>query len=188
MAANGRSPAQRLILRILAELDEGVYTTQLVKLIYLIDYFYFCHEGRTATGLSYIWDEYGPNASGHQIVKEAGVLEEDGLIDIRPAPGGDQARTHHLVQPGRQEFDPLLEAVVDDVLRKYGSLPWRELVALSKETAPFLGARPGKRLIMTKTERRVPSVSSEDWQRHIRERESNGGKTIAEMKEKYGFD
>lgn len=187
-ASNGRSQAQNLILRIVSEMDEGVYTTQLVKLIYLVDYFYFCNEGKTATGLSYIWDEYGPNASGHQLIKEAARLEEEGVIDIRPAPGGDQARTHHLTQPAQPEFDPVLAAIVEDVVRKYGSLAMRELVALSKDTEPFRSARPGKPLVMRRAQREVPVPSPKDWQHHLRERALEGGKSVAEMKHRYGFD
>ena len=188
MDSAGQNPAQKLILRILSELDDGVYTTQLVKLIYLIDYVYCCHQGETATGLSYIWDEYGPNASGHQIVKEAGALAETGLIDIRPAPGGDQARSHHLREPIRPQFDVLLETIVDDVLRKYGSLPGRELVALSKETPPFIGARPGKPLVMTRSIPSMPPITEEDWQKHLHERSPTAGRTIRELKADYGLD
>jgi uncharacterized phage-associated protein len=188
MASNGRTQTQSLILRILSELDDGLYTMQLVKLIYLVDYFYFCHEGRTATGLTYIWDEYGPNAADHRIVKEAAVLADDDVIDIRPAPGGDQARSHHLTRPVKPQFDGTLEAIVQDVVRKYGSLPIRELVALSKETAPFLHARPGKPLVMRKTAREVPAVTNDDWERHLRERAAGGGKSVAEIRAKYELD
>lgn len=188
MKNQGRSATQRLILRILSELDVGVYTMQLVKLIYLVDYLYYCQEGRTATGLSYIWDEYGPNASGHKIVKEANVLAESGAIDIRSAPGGDRARSHHLIdERTSHDFDPVLETIVEDVLRKYGALPIRELVALSKETAPFFDARPGRPLVMERSRPQMPPVTEEDWKKHLQDR-SAVGRTVGELKAEYGLD
>lgn len=179
---------QTMILRILSEVKRGLYTIQLVKLIYLVDYFYYCQMGRTATGLSYIWDDYGPNASGSRIIKQAALLEESGFIDIQPAPGGDNARSHRVLQPVAAKFDPLLEAIVGDVVRKYGSLSVQELVAESKSTPPFDSARPGKPLVMTRTKHAVPTVTRTDWDKHVKEKALNSGKTIGEMKEKYGFD
>jgi uncharacterized phage-associated protein len=188
MKARDPSATQRLILRIVSELEAGVYTMQLVKLIYLVDYIYYCQEGKTATGLSYIWDEYGPNASGHQIVKEANALAEAGAIDIRSAAGGDRARSHHLMnETPLDEFDPVLETIVEDVLRKYGTLPVRELVALSKETSPFVDARPGRPLVMKRSRPQMPPVTLEDWQRHLQER-SAIGRTVRELKAEYGLD
>ena len=177
-----------LIVRILVDLDRPVYTTSLVKLMYLIDYLHFRCAGRTATGAEYIWDEYGPNAQGHIIVKAANRLEEAERITIKSAPGGDRARVHHALDRGRPTFDPVLEAIVHDVLAKYGSMELSELVAASKETEPFEHSRPGRKLVMSMAPRRVPSVTNEDWERHLAERRSGAGKSIAEIKAKYDID
>jgi hypothetical protein len=121
-------------------------------------------------------------------VKEASALEDEGLIEIRAAAVGDRARIHRIVEPVPTHFEPLLEAIVSDVVQKYGPLSVQELVAESKSTPPFEHARPGKPLVMIMTKHAVPAVTKADWDKHAGEKALKAGKTIGEMKEKYGFD
>lgn len=177
-----------LIVSILADLERPLYTTTLVKLIYLIDLIHYRHEGRTATGLTYIWDEYGPNAEGHLIVKRASAMEQAGRMSITSVAGRDRACVHRALEQPSRRFEPVLETIVRDVLGKYGKLSFTDLVAATKATEPFLNARPGDRLIMKRQERPIPVITEDDWQRHLAERERGPGKSVAELRAKYGLD
>lgn len=183
-----RDKVQSLILRILSDMGQPVYTTALVKLTYFIDYFYTRQTGESATDLQWIWDEYGPNTLGHEIVKEAGALEQARQIEIKSAPGGDKARVYQSLDSTRFTFDPILEAIIGEVLKNYGSLSVEELKQESKRTLPFQNARPGDRLILSQSERTIPPATEEDWNKHQQERLLGQGKTVGELRAKYKID
>ena len=75
------------ILGMLALLDRKVGRTELVKLVYLSDSRFFESTGRTITGITYMWDHYGPNAVGHATANEADQMVNEGSVrvEIRPS-------------------------------------------------------------------------------------------------------
>ena len=188
MVDANRDKVQGLILRILSDLGEAVYTTTLVKLMYFIDYFHTRQTGRGATDLDWIWDEYGPNAEGHVIIKTADTLVQAGEIEIKSAPGGDKARVYRSVTGDSVTYDPTLEAIIDEVLANYAPLSVEELKQQAKRTLPFRFARPGRRLILSRFERDIPIPTEEDWAKHQLERAGARGKTVSELRAKYKLD
>lgn len=125
---------QRLILRVLQQagqtLNREITRMELVKLVYLVDYFYAQHtEGQTLSGLGYIWDNHGPNAVGNAIVKRADWMP------VQPIP------------------DELAEALIREVVRAYGPLGWSRLTSFAKKTRPMRGISQGDPLDLTPTQR-----------------------------------
>lgn len=188
MVSANRDKVQGLILRILSDLGEAVYTTTLVKLMYFIDYFHTRQTGRGATDLDWIWDEYGPNAEGHEIIKTADALVQAGEIEIKSAPGGDKARVYRTVTGNSVTYDPTLEAIIDEVLANYAPLSVDELKQEVKRTLPFRTASPGRRLILSRFEHDIPTPTEDDWAKHQRERAGAQGKTVSELRAKYQLD
>ena len=69
-----------LLVGLLYALGSKVYRTKLVKMTYLIDEANYRFRGSTITGLTYFWDNYGPNAAGNDIVAALDRLEYDGTV------------------------------------------------------------------------------------------------------------
>jgi hypothetical protein len=138
--------AQKVIKRVLQELGAPAYRTQLVKLVYFVDYIYHRHVGSTLTGLSYTWDHYGPNASNGEIVREADDLAQKG--DLRKSsvlnPFGDISYQYDPA-PGSQRIHlgSMAEAIIHDVVQKYRHLTVTRIAAASKKTKPFGNATQG---------------------------------------------
>jgi hypothetical protein len=193
MRRSALNSSQKLIVRLLQEVARTVgtpiYRTHLVKLAYLADYTYARHTGRTISGLQYVYDNYGPNAEGNEIVKQADRLKTVGLIAMGrgSTPNGNsrylyQADTGPEVTLG----DELAEKIVGDVVRAYGALYWRDVVVASKKTKPFERAKRGDRLAigldqaMAALEKRV-SQSGQDYVSIKRSR------TARELKAQYGI-
>lgn len=179
------SITRALILRILGDLDEGVPATRLVKLLYLVDYLHVRHKGSTATGLKYVWDDLGPNALRNRIIKEADALAAEGVIALDPGPGAETALRYRLISKTRASVSPLLDTIIRDVIYKYGRMSRQQLVAASKQTAPFETAKPGEPLEMRRSPRRPSRIAPDDWERHLRERATGRGKSIAELRADY---
>ena len=71
---------ESLLLGLLYMLGTSAYRTKLVKLTYLIDESNYRLRGNTITGLTYIWDNFGPNAESNEIVKTLDRLASSGAI------------------------------------------------------------------------------------------------------------
>lgn len=137
---------QRVIHRLLQLAGMDVHRTKLVKLIYFTDYIYHQHEGRTLTGLKYMWDNFGPNAISNRIVIEADVLAKRELIRIKPQPNASGETSYlYRAEPDApaEKLDPLAEAIMADVLAKYRSYTPARIVNASKKTPPFEHAQMG---------------------------------------------
>ncbi len=183
-----RGKVQNLIRRILADLDHPVYKTSLVKLTYLVDYFHIRQTGRSVTDIRWVWDNFGPNGSRNEIVKEADALVAAGDIESNSAPEGDTARFYRSRNDSQVTYSPILEAIIGEVLTNYAPLSVEELKQESKRTLPFQNSRPGRQLILTQMERAIPPVTAEDWSKHQQERLLGEGKTVGELRAKYKMD
>jgi hypothetical protein len=144
---------ERLILRVLQEtgrtIGREVTRTELVKLIYLVDCLYAQHRGgQTLTGLTYFWDNHGPNAVGNAIVKRADWMElTDQSVRSYEAltPTGNSKFLYKADDqvPYRALDDELGEAIVREVVQEYGDLGWKQLTDFAKQTRPMRGKTPG---------------------------------------------
>ena len=154
---------QRLILRVLQQagqtLNREITRMELVKLVYLVDYFYAQHtEGQTLSGLGYIWDNHGPNAVGNAIVKRADWMElTEGTIHIHETMNqmGNSKFLYRAEEdvPVQPIPDELAEALIREVVRAYGPLGWSRLTSFAKKTRPMRGISQGDPLDLTPTQR-----------------------------------
>lgn len=186
-----------VILRVLQEAQRRggrpIYRTALVKLVYLVDYIYAQHTGRTLTGFEYVWDDYGPNAAGNKIVKRAdNIHSAKGRINIDKGltPSGNPKYQYCLTtEAGHFELaDELAERIIEDVMMTYGNLNWSDIVKAAKETPPVKRARPGDRLDLVPDADRQRRLAS--LQALLAERTYEvglPGVSIRELKARYGL-
>lgn len=144
------------IVAVLQELGEPIHRTKLVKLIYLIDELFYEHFGRTLTGLAYMWDDFGPNAIGNAVVKEADRLALKSIVRIDPHPNyyGEMSYLYSLERGKAGLAERLSEAecyVICDVVAHYGKYGVRSIVRLSKQTEPFKNTKQYSVLKMEKS-------------------------------------
>jgi hypothetical protein len=130
------------IVAVLQALGAPVHRTKLVKLVYLIDELYHEHFGQTLTGLVYMWDDFGPNAVGNAIVKEADRLALKGIVHIDPRPNyyGETSYLYSLEPEKTDLAEKLSEAeryVIHDAVAHYGKYGIRDIVRISKQTESF---------------------------------------------------
>ena len=188
--------SQSVILRVLQYVRDRVgrpiHRTQLVKLIYLVDYMYARHTGRTLTGFMYMWDKYGPNAVGHAIAAEAGKLVNCGLLNMKVELTEYGDYVFRYVLAGEVEetppLDDLGEAIVEHVVDTYGHMSVQRLTAASKRTPPFREARQGEVLNLRADPRKarilelVAKRAAEGYYEDTGE-----GVPIEELKARYGL-
>ncbi|MBI2908743.1 MAG: DUF4065 domain-containing protein [Chloroflexi bacterium] len=180
--------AQSVIAHVVGGVREPVLSTKLVKLVYLVDYLYYQHFGRTLTGFDYMWDNFGPNATGHAIVTEAHRLTAQGVLCSRQEPniyGSESTRfslnTKHLPALAPQE-----QAVVSDILARFGKMGLREIVAASKRTKPFKAAHQYEVLQL----RRIAEptyTTAEDLEAHQEELRKEGTVDLDQVKARLGI-
>lgn len=153
------------IVAVLGLLDRSIYRTQIVKFVYLIDEMYYKHFGQTITGLSYMWDSYGPNAVGDAIVNETGELVKLGIIHMSPEPNqyGETSYLYRLDKKGDEIMSSLTEAekyIINDVTCHYRDSSLPELVAASKETESFEGVEQYSAIVLKQSSEYVELTKS----------------------------
>lgn len=187
-----------VIFRVIQEAHsrcrKGVYRTALVKLVYLVDYVYAQHTGKTVTGFDYAWDDHGPNAVGNAIVKRADSLKlfpfESIDIETGVTPSGNPKFLYRVRDAGETKKlpDELAERIISDVVGKYARLNWAEIVAAAKQTQPVLRAKQGDRLDLAadpRTARQIEAIGTRlSEKRYDRKRP---GVSLSQLKERYGF-
>ena len=166
------------IVAVLQALGKPVHRTKLVKLVYLIDELYHEHFGRTLTGLSYMWDDFGPNAVGNAIVKEADRLALKGIVHIDPQPNyyGETSYLYSLEPKKGGLAEKLSESeryVIRDVVTHYAKYGVRDIVRIAKQTESFKNTKQYSLLKMKKSaeyEKLMEDVKSDpDFVRGIEE-------------------
>ena len=177
--------AEQVILAVLAKMNRRVPATKLVKLVYLTDYIYFQHFGRTMTGLRYQWDHYGPNAVGHAIIQTAEGQAREGRLEYQRQENPFGGITKYFLTCSGQDLglDNVQEMILDDVIQRYGSLSVEEITRESKKTKPF---RQAAQFDLLEMEHQFPaySASNEDIAAHLREME-DGGTTLEQIQQRH---
>jgi len=191
MTAGERSAkSQEVIQRVLNELGHTACRTQLVKLVYFVDYIYFRHTGSTLTGLEYMWDDYGPNAISNAIVREAGAMVEAGQLKMttRPTPYQDVFAFDYQTLPGSPNpaLDVVAQAIIKDVVRKYGRYNVQKIAAASKRTEPFKAAHPGDVLRFERSEL-APSPTEPHPPTTAEPQGAGAGKSTDELRRKFAL-
>lgn len=181
--------AEAVILRLLSGLGVPVPATKLVKLVYLVDYVYFQHYGRTLTGFQYQWDHYGPNAVGHAIIGEAERLAVADRVKVTLHPNIYGGTTENFALRSGTPAPSLpteAEMVVEDVLAQYGKLSVPAITSLSKRTAPFKNA--AQYALLSMDQPAPPERTMEgDWEAYQRDLKETGGLSLDEVTRRYGL-
>ena len=134
-----------VLLGLLAALRKEVFRTEIVKLTYLLDDLSFRNDYTTITGLSYQWDNYGPNAVGNEIVKRLDALNEMGFVDLRKTvtPQGSLAYGYRVSDTVAITDIPLSIddwALIQGIVQQYGRMNRKAIVRASKQTLPMKNA------------------------------------------------
>ena len=142
---SGLNRSEAVLAGLLHALGKGVYQTKLVKLTYLLDEANYRLRGQTMTGFEYVRDNYGPNAEDNWIVRQLDELTGAGLIRMRQVRTTQGPAYLYKIDPC---CDPSsLPLSSDDwgeihaTVHKYGNLNTKQVVRVSKDTAPMCGAQ-----------------------------------------------
>jgi hypothetical protein len=179
---------QQLVLRVLQELGRAAYTTQLVKLIYFVDYIHCAHRKRTYTGLRYEWAQYGPNAVSNQIVREAEGLAKKGDVVLEPMEtiyGGIGCLYRPAKGVPSPTFDALTETIIKDVISKHRRRSATQIANASKRTLPFAKAQPGDLLNLNQPNPFAECVGVKERVQAAELAAAGQGKSLQEIKSKY---
>lgn len=179
--------SQALIVRILRDFRNPIHRTKLVKLAYLIDYAYYRNFGKTISRLSYMWDNYGPNAVSNAIVSEADLLVNDRVVHMTQGQsqyGGPNYRYALLDREVTADFSPAEEYIIQQVLNEYRGMTIPQLVAASKKTKPFQDAQQYGVLQMKRDTPAERAAGAAEYKEALSAR---GTKTLSEIKKKYGL-
>ena len=132
---------ESVLLGILHILGKGSYRAQLVKMVYFIDEANSRLCGETVTGLTYIWDFYGPNAESDEIVKTLDVLKDTDVLDSMarrcPNAEGHYYELSGSIDPSKLDLTADEWAGIQSVVREYGKLNSTAIARVSKQTKPF---------------------------------------------------
>ena len=132
---------QAVLLGILHILGKGSYHTKLVKMVYFVDEANSRLCGETVTGLTYIWDSYGPNAENNEIVKTLDDLEYAGVLDsmlhLYPNAEGHYYKLAESLDPSELDLTADDWAGIQSVVRTYGGMNARTIARVSKQTRHF---------------------------------------------------
>jgi uncharacterized phage-associated protein len=177
-----------VILRVLAGVGRPIASTQLVKLVYLVDYTYHQHYGETLSGFEYEWDHFGPNALGHGIIKHAEHLaESECQIKRTEEPniyGGQTNKFRFMPSSECPNLGIEGEMVINDILAQYGRLSVRSVTKVSKQTAPFEHI-PQYSSIQMEHHIPVHRLEEGEWDRHVEEVEQEGTVSLDELIDEY---
>lgn len=187
---NSVTKPQQVILRVLQELQAAAFRTQLVKLVYFVDYIWYQHMRHTLTGLRYMWDLHGPNAISDEIVREADELAKQDLVRIQPhiTAYGDLGYLYRADPSApRPNFDPVAELIIKDVVKKYGRYSVQRIAAASKRTPPFQKTHPGDILQFERPGAIYPDLPEPETANPEEIEEMGEGKSLEEIRQKYGI-
>ncbi len=185
---NKDSRLDEVIVCLLKLVGAPIYRTQLVKLVYFVDYIHFQHTGSTLTGLRYVWDNFGPNAVNNQIVITADELTVLGSVHMQAIPNFHGETSYlYRAEEGTEcpTFDPLADVILRDVVTKYRSYNAREIAEASKRTEPFQKARQGDILNFERASAYYLNPLSPEPSTLEEIEAGSRGKSLEELREKY---
>ncbi len=108
-----------------------------------------------------MWDNFGPNAVSNAIVKEADALALSGRINlaVRTSPYGSDEflywATTEAATQALEKLQPGERQILLDIVKSFGHLSVRRIVAESKKTKPFQVAQQYQVLQLQESPNRV---------------------------------
>ncbi len=142
-----------VLLGVLCELNREVLRTKFVKLVYLLDNFYFEQLGETLTDFTYHWDHYGPNTVGNAITESLAKLSKHELVrdTQKLTPYEDFANYYKCADSVNIEDIPLDDkdwSFIHSIVKRFGHMSREEIVRESKRTAPMQGVSQKKEILI----------------------------------------
>lgn len=137
------------ILHFVARIRRGVLRTQLMKLLYMADYYSYALSGRTITGVQYKLDRAGPLS-----VAVYGALDEIAGHEIDMETGVNAlGHSYYIYRPGasprfQPQFTEWDKDVLEKILEVFGAEPWEQLMEVVYETPPVQEATTGETIRM----------------------------------------
>ena len=133
---------ESLLLCLLHNMGTRAYRTKLVKITYLIDEAYYRLHGKTITGLTYIWDNYGPNPESNEIVRMLDRLAYEGSVtrSVGRTPTGNPTYSYKIADDFAADDLPLTESEwieIQAATRKYKRMDVKSITTESKKTDAF---------------------------------------------------
>lgn len=181
--------ADQVILLILAGVGKPVPSAKLINLVYLVDYLYFQHYGRSLTGFLYQWGHVGPDAVGSAIIGEAYELAEKDWVKITCHPNIHGGTTTNFQLRPETEIPALsaeAEMVVGNIVQQYGGLSVSAIAELTQRTASFQAA-PKYGLLTMRQSAPAGQTTEEDWEAYQQDLKQNGTLSLEEVKRRYGL-
>jgi len=129
-----------LIRQFIWDLGGDLPRTKLVKLVYMADEEFAWLTGATNTGLSYVFDNFGPNAEGNEIVRATDRLAAADEVRIlhKTTARGILILNERGPAASSPQLPDSLREIVRDLEDRCRHLSVDEVTALSKQTRPFL--------------------------------------------------
>ena len=132
---------KELILHLLSRCNRGLMTTQLVKLVYLVDVAWTQMTGKPLTNAPYIWHHHGPYAS--EISEAVGDLVEDHKVNAREGTSSNNRpyRVYELLD--RSAIDPPpknVDLVVRYIVKNFAEKDLDSLLNYVYNTPPMVKA------------------------------------------------
>ncbi len=189
------------IMTVIEASNEPVHRTRLVKLIYLADNLYYEHFGETITGLSYMWDDFGPNTISNAVAKEADNLVQDGYACMKMGTSmyGGESYLYNVgpkkIEIPDEVLNHLERQILLDTVNRFKGKPLGQVVTASKKTKPFREASQYEVLNMSQSsdyQSLLNSITSDNRiMSEIKEAITSGeeaeGMELQEVKQKYGI-
>lgn len=114
----------------------------LYKLLYLIDLDCYDNCGQSITGLTYVWNDYGPTPT-RSFVDAVRQMEADGELEIVSTKYFNNTQKKYLpsVQPELAELTAKELLCIDDALARLGNKTSAELLDIAHNQEPGLAPR-----------------------------------------------
>ena len=198
-APPGRRERSKAVLQgLLQALGGRVVRTKLISLTYLVDEANYRFRGETVTGLSYWWDQGGPNSVDNEMVCLLEELVDDGLVTmtVHSMPHGGEAYGYQINScsgPSSLSLSSDDWVEIQTAVHKYGDMTTAQTVKESNSTAPMQDAsRQYERLRLQQDPSRVLTEAEIADDPFLQEAidamssDTGGGMTLEELRESIG--
>src|SRR3972149_7959502 len=139
---------KEIILYIVTSLEGSVSRTRIVKLLYLVHFFSLAKLGSKVTGVNYNYYYYGPYSES--IVQCVNELKSSGLLQeyVLQNSFGNNSFLYNATKPFKNipslSSSPDKVVIVNDVIKEYGKMNFKQLLEFVYSTPPIEDNRQGK--------------------------------------------
>ncbi|PIU03872.1 hypothetical protein COT44_01145 [Candidatus Shapirobacteria bacterium CG08_land_8_20_14_0_20_39_18] len=129
--------SQQLLYQIIKSKGELEDKTKLVKLQYFADFIHYAFNNQPISQTSIVYTREKQGLLSRNFNSDLAVLKEEGLISESP-------KYHFRVKKEIEtEFNKKEIKTIDFVLKKYGDVPYSDLVSICHSQIPYLSTTVG---------------------------------------------